>query len=174
MRSTVEENLRMGFAVAWVVGEAPRALPLGLADFLRLGVTTRSRPHPADGPDLFCGASSTMHVAATPTGKWCCAQTALLTSKVLGKQRSMLSKIIGMQKVRTRTDPNPTKHAVLYSSLHRRPVSGCPTKCELSFGEEAMGRAGSWLHIPHFVTRVPFCMLVGIFEYVRTASVGLL
>ena len=111
VRSTVEANLRMGFAVAWVVGEAPRALPLGLADFLRLGVTTRSRPHPADGPDLFCGASSTMHVAATPTGNTCCAQTALLTSKVLGEQTSGLSKLIGMEReVRTRTDPNPTKH----------------------------------------------------------------
>ena len=60
--------------------------------------------------------------------------------------------------------------AVSYSSLHRRPVSSCPTKCELSFGEEATGRAGSWLHIPHFVTRVPFCMLVGPFEYVRAHS----
>jgi hypothetical protein len=93
MRSTVEANLRTGFAVAWVVGEAPRALPPGLVDFLRLGVTTRSRPHPADGHDLFCGASSTMHVAATPSGNACCAQTAL----------------IGMQGVRMRIDSNPTK-----------------------------------------------------------------
>ena len=35
--------------------------------------------------------------------------------------------------------------AVLYSSLLRRPVPGCPTTCELRFGEEARGRAGSGL-----------------------------
>ena len=109
MRSTVEANLRTGFAVAWVVGEAPRALPPGLVDFLWLGVTTRSRPHPADGHDLFCGASSTMHVAATPSGNACCAQTALLTRQVLGGQRSLLSNVIGMQGVRMRIDSNPTK-----------------------------------------------------------------
>ena len=63
----------------------------------------------------------------------------------------MLSNVIGPQGVRTRIDPNPTLEAVavrlyLYSSLLRRPVPGCPTKCELSFGEEARGRAGSGLH----------------------------
>ena len=60
----------------------------------------------------------------------------------------MLSNVIGMAGVRTRIDPIPTLEAVavLHSSLLRRPVPGCPTKCELSFGEEARGRAGSGLH----------------------------